>query len=59
MNQHPSSTRSADHDKPSIPAAYRIYGEDAPDFEEGAGAMFWALLAGFALAGVVICAVLP
>lgn len=41
MNEHLSSTPSTDHDKPSIPAAYRIYGEDRPDFEEGVGAAFW------------------
>ena len=54
MNEHLSSTPSTDHDKPSIPAAYRIYGEERPDFEEGAGAMFWAFLAGVGLAAIVI-----
>lgn len=42
MNEHLSSTPSTDEQpKPTIPAAYRIYGEEVPDFEDGMGAAFW------------------
>jgi hypothetical protein len=45
MNENLSSTPSTDEQPgPTIPAAYTIYGEEVPDFEEGVGSAFWLVV---------------
>jgi len=56
MNENLPSTRSTDHDKPSIPAAYRIYGEERPDFEEGVVTAASVVLAALLTVGAILLA---